>query len=161
MQKKPVQKINQVLSGDCDQLSSILRRARYLQALTSELRGQLPAPLRNHCAVAGVSDGTLIVCADSAAWAGKVRFYGPALIAHLKKRPRLHDLRQVRVKISPPPAGQPAPAARTAISEHTAAVIENCATAVTDIPLQNALLRFARRARARAQQATGKNLRED
>lgn len=147
MPKPTARSITQVLADDSDRLRTLVTRARLLQRWTAGLRRHLPAALRAHCAVGAVADQTLVVCADSAAWASKLRFHAPTLLPKLRELPGLEDLQQLRVKVAPPmPAATAAVTGRRPLmSAAGARMIDGCAQAVRDPSLKQALQRLATR----------------
>lgn len=159
MQKNSAKSINQVLSGDCGGLRALVVRARQLHQLTALLRRHLPVAMRDHCTVSGVDGQTLIVCADSAAWASKLRFHAPTLVPAMRALPALGDVQQLRVKIAPVavPVTIPAAARRPFLSSASARAIGGCADAMGDTALKSALQRLATRTQKRCRGTDGKD----
>lgn len=93
--------IHNLLSPGSGQLGSIINQIRLLQQLSSTVAALLPAPLGEHCYVAAVMDGRLILHADSAAWATRIRYLGPKLTASLKHQHGCQWLRDIHVKVRP------------------------------------------------------------
>lgn len=147
MHNLPARPVQKVLAEECADLRRLVQRARRLHALTIALRGLLPATLRDHCAVGAFHDRTLVVCADSAAWASKLRFHAPTLVTQLRELPELRDIAQVRIKVAPPrpPGGMTSRERRPMMSVAGANIIEGCAQAVDDVALKEALQRLASR----------------
>ncbi|KAF0191603.1 MAG: hypothetical protein FD165_1672 [Gammaproteobacteria bacterium] len=151
MKQYPAKTINQLLSGDSGNLRLLVERARMLQHLTTVLRQHLPLAMRDHCSVSAVDKHTLSVCADSAAWASKLRFHAPTLVPRLCETPALCDLQQIRVKVAPAvtAATSPPVARHLVMSASGAQAIDGCAQAIRDPALKTALQRLATRARQR------------
>ena len=80
----------------------LLSRARKLLALDKMLHEEIPAPLNEHCRTLNVAGTTLILAADSPAWAARLRFHTPQLV---KKLSSYHpfDIRAVRIRVRPTP----------------------------------------------------------
>lgn len=62
-------------------LGPILDQAQHYARIAVALSSALPPDLRTHCQFACIRDGALVFLTDTAAWATKLRFHGPALVA--------------------------------------------------------------------------------
>ncbi|RMD68729.1 MAG: DUF721 domain-containing protein [Gammaproteobacteria bacterium] len=121
----------------------LLRRCRWLAHLDREMKRCLPAPLDQHCRLANVRGGDLIIHIDSPAWSTRLRYHGPRLIRHMKALPGLSSIRKVCIRVVPPP-----PPPRTAPRRLSKKAVENLiasAEAMPPGPLRDAFLRLARR----------------
>jgi len=74
-------------------------------ALDKMLREEIPAPLNDHCRTLNVSGTTLILAADSPAWAARLRFHTPQLVKILSSY-QPFDIRAVRIRVRPTPPGR-------------------------------------------------------
>jgi hypothetical protein len=85
-------------------LSQLVARARESGELDARVRALLPEALAAHVTGAVLHGDTVVVLVDSAAWASRLRFHTPELVARLAPR---YDgaVTRVRVKVRPPPAG--------------------------------------------------------
>ena len=88
-------------------LTDLLARAREAETLEGQVRSLLPPELAAHVTGAALREDTVVVLVDSAAWATRLRFLAPELVARLAPR---HDgaVTTLRVRIAPPPAPDPA-----------------------------------------------------
>lgn len=125
----------------------LLEHARQLQSIDTHLSACLGAEAAAHAQVANRSNGQLVIHADSAAWATRLRYLAPQLLRCLRKTPSLADLQGINIKVSP--LAQPAsPVTRPAIlSADNAALLDSTADTLSDPALRTALKRLARRAR--------------
>ena len=81
-------------------LSQLVRRAREAGELDARVRALLPEELAAHVTGAALHEDTVVVLADSAAWASRIRFHAPELVERLAPR---YDgvISRVRVKVRP------------------------------------------------------------
>lgn len=123
----------------------LVDRGRRLNALTARVRALLPPPQRDHCRVANVKDGELVVAVEGPAWAARVRFHTPQLLADLRRQGV--PLRRVRVVVSPTPTSLPPGPATPArsLSQDSAQLLEHAADAINDEKLSVALRRLSQR----------------
>jgi len=89
-----------LLSGS--DLSRLVERAREAGELDARVRSLLPEGLGEHVTGAAFhqTEGEVVVLVDSAAWASRIRFHAPELVAQLAPR---YDgaVTRVRVKVRP------------------------------------------------------------
>lgn len=68
-------KLENLLSAPAGALSGLVERAREMQTLTECVRRALPSETRPHLVSAAYREtGTLVLIADSSAWASRLRF---------------------------------------------------------------------------------------
>lgn len=90
--------LKDLLAGN--DLSQLVVRAREAGELASQVRGLLPEELAAHVTGAVLREETVVILADSAAWASRIRFHAPGLLERLA--PRFDGgLARVRVKVRP------------------------------------------------------------
>lgn len=98
-QREPRQ-LKDLLAGS--DLSRLVERAREAGELDARVRALLPEGLGAHVTGAAFHEpeGEVVVLVDSAAWASRIRFHAPALVAQLAPR---YDgaVTRVRVKVRP------------------------------------------------------------
>jgi hypothetical protein len=131
---------------DSSESSRLFSRARALGELDALVHQLIPAPLNGHCRVLAVRDDTLIVAADSAAWATRLRYQCPQLAKHLAGIASV-TLRTVQVRVraaEPRPPTRPDPIRQPAPVKKSLA-LKQAARTVTDTGLKAALLRLAAR----------------
>ena len=137
-------KINRLTGGN--RYSQLLSRARDLMALAKLLNDVLPTPLNEHCSILNVADTTLILAADSPAWAARLRFHTSRLVKQLAHYKPL-KIRSVRIRVKP--ATPPAPPVRHLTkprqSPYVAALLKQAAESISDPALKSGLLRLASR----------------
>lgn len=135
-----------LLTGGAGELGYIIEHSRRLERLSRLVRERLPEALRQHCRLANVTQQSLIMHADSPAWASKLRYYCPQLLADLCQRPDFGQVDDVRIKTVPQeylqPSGQ---LPRRRLSAAAADLVRAAATATPSSPLRDALLRLASR----------------
>lgn len=126
-------------------LQPLMQKAFRLTQLDKRVRGLLPASLKNHCRVANVRDTALVLLADGAAWATRLRYLAPELCRRLQAS-ELPRLTRIEVRIAPPetPASPPKPARCLRLNAEAAATIMAAAEATEDPRLKAALRRLAR-----------------
>jgi hypothetical protein len=95
---KPL-KINEII-GRRGQ-SRLVSRARALMDLEAQLQHLLPDVLRPHCRLLAVNGTTLVLAADSPAWAARLRFHTHQLVRQLTP-PGGVTLRGIRIRVRPP-----------------------------------------------------------
>jgi hypothetical protein len=83
-------------------LAQLVARARQAGELDARIRTLLPDSLAAHVTGAVLHEDTVVVLVDSAAWASRLRFHAPELVARLAPR---YDgvVTRVRVKVRPGP----------------------------------------------------------
>lgn len=140
--------VRNVLSGNIG-LRALAARCDHLDRLSVLVAAHMPPELRTHCHVANVTDGALVLCAESAAWTTRLRFHAPTLLAALRVQPEFTALHEIRVRVaSPRAATPPPPTAHTPRLPPAAADHLKAAAACIEAPaLKAALLRLAARGR--------------
>ena len=90
--------LKDLLAGN--DLSQLVLRAREAGELDARVRSLLPEALAAHVTGAVLHEHTVVVLADSAAWATRIRFHAPELVARLAPR---YDgaVTRVQVKVRP------------------------------------------------------------
>ena len=124
--------------------TALVQYARQLQALTRLLNQCLSGELADHVLVANLHNETLVLQADSAAWATKLRYLAPQLLRCLQQHEPLASVQRLEFRVAP--QSQPAtPAASPAqLSSAGADTILASAQTVSDPNLRAALKRLAR-----------------
>jgi hypothetical protein len=141
------ERLSHLLTPGGDGLGRLVRHADLLARASALVAGRLPPPLGDHCRVADVEGGTVVVQADSAAWAARLRFMTPAVRDALAPLLAGSVVKQVKVTVAsprPPTAAQPT-GRRPPLTAESALLLERAAEAVTDPALQDALRRLSRR----------------
>jgi hypothetical protein len=132
--------------GHLKQLTAQAQRLATLDRLAKEV---LPPGLRQHARLAAIRDGCLVFHADSAAWATKLRYRTPEILARLPQQPEFDGVRSIRVRPQAEiQAQQPAPDRMQALSPAAATAIKSQAESIGDERLRDALYRIAKHAAA-------------
>ena len=79
----PSQPLNDLLSKPGSAQQRLLRKAGQLEKLQLQLHQCLPASLAPHVQLANLRDGRLLLTADSAVWASKLRYLSVDLLQQL------------------------------------------------------------------------------
>ncbi len=88
----------------------------------------------------------LVLITDSPAWSTKVRFYVPAILAHMQKHKALRQLTSVRIKTRPQVYHIEEEEIRVVqMSNDSAHLIAQAASSTQDEPLKAALKRLSNR----------------
>ncbi|MBI3045159.1 MAG: DUF721 domain-containing protein [Betaproteobacteria bacterium] len=96
----PVQKIGDVIATS-GRLDAIARQAQRLRDLQQLLFASIPPALAAASRVGNLNSGTLIVLADNAAVAAKLRQLAPRLLLHLRDSPFEVTGIRVEVQVNP------------------------------------------------------------
>ena len=80
---------------------NLISQARLLMLVEQRLLSQLDDGLRHHLRVARCDDSTLVLIADDAAWATKIRFMADDILAILASMTNLPCPEQVKVRLAP------------------------------------------------------------
>jgi hypothetical protein len=143
---KPVQDWLHHPSGH---LGAVLSQVHLLRRLTAALRDALPEPLASHCLAANLDNDTLVVGCSSSAWAAKLRYQLPALLARLRNHAGLAALSQIRIRVQPSREERPRiPLRRARLSPRSADILSTLAEGTADPALKAALQRLSRHALA-------------
>ena len=140
----PARKIGDFLAVS-GELKALSREARRLAEVEQLLFEALPRALAEATRIKGLRAGTLIVSADNAAVAAKVRQLAPRLLLHVRKRAT--EVSGIRIDVQPAPQ-QERRSNRAEKSLPGAAVISNfhsLAEGLRESPLKQAITRLVRR----------------
>jgi hypothetical protein len=145
---KPVL-IGSLFTGAVNAPAPWLARLREIQRLQDLVLPALPDTLREHCRVANLESGTLVLATESSVWSTRLRFFTPRLLSELRAA-GLPGLRSIRIRVLPPQRSLSTATHRRTLSEPAAATLRGCAQGIRDPGLKAALLRLAQRAKRRA-----------
>ena len=96
----PVQKIGDVIASSSD-LKALARQAQRLRDLQQFLLEATPSALARASRVANLKAGTLVILADNASVAAKLRQLAPRLLLHFKEREKEVTGIRVEVQVKP------------------------------------------------------------
>ncbi len=111
------------------------------------VRKQLSGPSRLHCINAQLQHDTLIIHVDSPVWASKLRFQLGSLLANLRQTPSLKGLQQIQIRVLPKTENKiliKSPVSARLLSEESAEVIRDLASAISDETLRASWLKLAK-----------------
>jgi hypothetical protein len=129
-------------------LKQLTARAARVVELETALRARLPPTLAAHVSLGAVENGSLVLFADSPAWASKLRIITPQLLADLPTEPDFSGVRSIRVRVRAREEQRPAVRPeRLRMGPAAARDMRAQAEAIGDDGLREALRRLARRAR--------------
>lgn len=139
-------KVCELLGRIDPKVQLLLTTSSKLYTLQKLVRQHLPASLANHCHLANYKEFTLLLHADSSAWASRIRLESPQLQNKLIKFQEFKGIHRIIIhvtKVQPIAGREPV---RLKLSLRSGAVINELADNI-DIPeLATALKRLARRA---------------
>ena len=98
---KRSQPFSRVLSQSEGLVPRLMARARELQRLERTVLERLPQPLREHCRLANLRDGTLVLQADSPVWGARLRYSAPSLLRELARGGGVPRLRRIEILVRP------------------------------------------------------------
>ncbi len=137
--------ITSFLSGKSGNLQKLYHHARKLIEIREYLKSVVPFPINNHITVANLYDNTLIINADSAAWAARLRFYTPEILKALNDNNICTSVKSIRIKVMPPDNVQhDHTEEKLSISADTAALLQHVAESIVDPDLRETLLKLSR-----------------
>lgn len=146
----PSKPLYKILRGRTGLLDSLVGRAERLARIDAQFRELLGPPASEHCGVANLYRDTLVVFAETPAWAARLRYLAPNLLPRLQQTvPTLHTVNRITVKVRPIAEPYVAPHAPRHLSREAGALIASAADATDDPALRDALCRLARRAETR------------
>lgn len=119
--------------------------ADFLGNLQTRLGHFLEPPLNSHFIVANCINGILVLHADSAAWATKLRYNTPAILAYMQNTCDLPALKTIRIKVIPASKRtQDTTVKPLSISSVSASFINQVAASMPDDELRLSLLKLAK-----------------
>ncbi len=122
----------------------VLRHSATLRHAADIVERCLPSTLRGHFQIANYRENTLILHADSATWATKLRYSTQDLSSNLAKHQYFRHIQRVRVKVCPHYERNTRTSRRSIMSEYAASALEDLAEVVTNPQLASSLRRLAR-----------------
>ena len=78
--------VKDLLEKSGSPLAKVSGKAARLEALTNAIRQVLPEPLKWHLVAASEREDTLVLTADSAAWAARMRFHEREVLTHHNRK---------------------------------------------------------------------------
>lgn len=90
-------------SGEKSNIQSLIDKVQKIATLDEIVKSELSSPLREHCRIANLRQGKLIIQADSPVWGSKLRFELTTLLSNLRKQPRFASLAGIDFFVAPFP----------------------------------------------------------
>ena len=97
--KKATRSVGTILNNPSSHLARLLASVHVLQELDQIIGATLPAPAADHCKAANIKGNQLVIIANSAAWATRLRYQGAQLIASLQEVPKFAHINDIHIKI--------------------------------------------------------------
>jgi len=99
---KPTSKhVKHALAQGNKGFQDIIAKVQHLKALDKMLKQCLDDQLAAHCRVANLNKGSLVIEADSGAWATQLRYLSPEILSFMRSTGRQYSLRSIRTYIHP------------------------------------------------------------
>lgn len=152
MSMKSSRSIDKVFAEANDELAILITRTKQLRRLTATIRRYLEQSIASHCYVASLEDDTLVLLADSAAWASQLRFHSSELLTQLAASDTVFKgVKQIKVKILQqhlsPSTPQRSLASGPQMNAQNSRGLQTLAQSIDDQALQDALTRLSRHAK--------------
>jgi len=136
------------------QLNKLYTHAKDICALNEKLHNYLAPTLSSHCSIANYSADTLIVNADTSAWASKLRNRIPDILDYARHECGLTKLITVRIRVSPilnkttqADTYGTGFTRKASLSKKSAEFIESVATSIQDPALRESILKISKNAK--------------
>ena len=134
------------LVNQAEGMAALIRRAKQLNVLNLWLQHHLPEGIRQHARVVNLAGDTLVLAADNAVWASRLRCLVPELLNPLHDECGASEVRQMRVRVAiPQNSTKPRSRSRLAISGSSASHLRALANHTDDPELKSVLLRLSSR----------------
>ncbi len=127
------------LLQDKPTLQRLDRELKAQKSLLIDLRQCLSTDLAEHCASAHIRENTLVIHADSPAWATRLRYLAPQLVKAVAGEYPAVQAVSVRLMVEQP---VPVPKATARHSDQAAQIIHTSANCAKPGPVQDALRRL-------------------
>jgi len=140
----PAHKIGDLLlqSGE---LRALSRRAHHLAGLQRAVLEAIPRPLAIAARVKSLRSGTLIIAADTATAAAKLRQLSPRLLEHLRKCDGQVTGIRIEVQVAAQQIGSGRSSRKRPIENRAIASFQRLARTLKDSPLRDAVTRLVQR----------------
>ena len=127
-------------------LRPLIQRCEQLRSLQRLLHQCLDLNLMAHCQLVNLQGHRLVLAVPSPAWASRLRYQIPSLLACLQKQPGMQQLSEIQLRVIPAaePSGKSGPVRSVSLSAQSASMIADCAKHIDDPGLSQAMLRLAR-----------------
>ncbi|MFQ5659089.1 MAG: DciA family protein [Gammaproteobacteria bacterium] len=136
--------IQSVLNSGSEGLSALCAHASRIANIQQILCTELGPPLSEHLSIANFRHRTLIIHADSPAWATRLRFNAPHILKIAQTTCGLTGLCTVRVKVFIPENDYSQAKRKISLSDNSARTIRKLAKTTTSTLLRAALFRLSK-----------------
>lgn len=119
-----------------------MQRGQFLYRLNRLVASLLDSDSKLHCQVGNIRDGVLILYADSAGWASRLRYQAPTLLKQLQQRKGLEKLQKIELRVLPEQQKEETKQ-RAEMSAEASSCIQACSESIEDKELSRALARLA------------------
>jgi hypothetical protein len=125
-------------------LRQLFREAAENRSHNERIRELIDEPLRAHVRFALLKGDTVILIADSSAWASKLRYQVAAIQRRMESSPEMAAVRNIRVKVAAAETTTRIPARRAqALSATTAEGVRRQAESIEDPLLREAVMKLS------------------
>ena len=123
----------------------IMQRVDEIQLLQQIFSTIIPTELAKHCRVINIQGDSLVVGAEHAQWATRIRYSTPELLKQLSEHKQVPRINAIRVVVSPPSSiTTTKQVQRATLTEHQAQQILNMSENIDDEDIANCLRRISR-----------------
>ena len=140
----PVRKIGDLLVQSSE-LRALSRRAQHLAELQRAMLEAVPRPLSRAYRIKSFRSGTLLVAAESAAAAAKLRHLAPRLLEHLRKREEQVTKIQIEVQVAMQQNRSGKSSRKALLNDFVISHFERLAATLKESPLRLAVTRLVQR----------------
>jgi hypothetical protein len=140
----PARKIGDLLHQSSE-LRALSRRAQHLAELQRAMLEAIPRPLTGACRIRSLRSGTLLVAANNAAAAAKLRHLAPRLLEHLRKRDEQVTKIQIEVQVAMQQIWPGKSSRKTSLNARVISEFERLEGTLKGSPLRAAVTRLVQR----------------
>ena len=134
--------VTDVCRDDGGTLRHLLARAQAYARLNERIATDIPAELHGHCRVACIRDDTLVIVAESAAWASRARLHSAEWL-HAVRKHWPASIRQLKFRVQTPPFGEAAEKVPRQLPATVCDHLARCAETQRDPQMADILRRLA------------------
>ena len=127
------------------ELRALSRRAQHLAGLQRAVLEAIPRPLAIAAHVKSLRSGTLVIAADTAAVAAKLRQLSPRLLEHLRKRDAQVSGIRIEVQVAVHQIGSGKSSRKQPLASRAIADFQRLEQGLKDSPLRAAITRLVQR----------------
>ena len=152
MNNKPLLVAN-LLGSKASRSKALIAEAKRLSQINIVLNQSLDQQLAEHIYVSTLVNGLLTLVVDSPAWATRLRYMQPTIIADMKKYAISSEINQIKIKVRPADhiKAKKAPRAKRelTISHESAEIMQESLNAISDPGLKASLSKIIRHAKSK------------